>query len=246
MLSIKAFCFLTIISLATLVPGKKGKMYLVEVESGKESAANSIPGSLINPRPRMQSKALMTPPPDLVAAVEEWRNRKHPGCVDRNGIMHRHGEIYYREEDPKRGRYCQVCFCNDGKKRCSYNTEKIDQFANVSTKAITDLFNCKNECGWMNMKYFDEYFEDLASEYPEHESIFETFRISKCDSCTCSEEHGYNCTRTKDACECGELKEGQTYWPKTDNCNTCVCKALSTEFRKIFAIFGDGKGPPPC
>ena len=53
----KVSCFLTMISLATLVPGKKGKMYLVEVESEKKSA-NSVPGSKLNARPRMQSKAL--------------------------------------------------------------------------------------------------------------------------------------------------------------------------------------------
>ena len=122
--------------MATLVPGKKGKMYLVEVEGGKESTANSVPDSL-NPRPRMQSKALMTPPPDLVAAVEEWRNKRHPGCVDKDGIMHRHGEIFYR--DARRSRGCKVCYCDDGKKSiCSHHPEDIDQFANVSTKATKD------------------------------------------------------------------------------------------------------------
>ena len=57
MLSIKIFFFMTLISLACLLPGKKGKMYLVEVESEKKSA-NSVPGSKFNARPRMQSKAL--------------------------------------------------------------------------------------------------------------------------------------------------------------------------------------------
>ena len=57
MLSIKIFFFMTLISLACLLPGKKGKMYLVDVESEKKSA-NSVPGSKLNARPRMQSKAL--------------------------------------------------------------------------------------------------------------------------------------------------------------------------------------------
>ena len=57
MLSLKIFFFMTLISLASLLPGKKGKMYLVEVESEKKSA-NSLPGSKFNARPRMQSKAL--------------------------------------------------------------------------------------------------------------------------------------------------------------------------------------------
>ena len=57
MLSIKIFFFMTLISLAFLLPGKRGKMYLVEVESEKKSA-NSVPGSKFNARPRMQSKAL--------------------------------------------------------------------------------------------------------------------------------------------------------------------------------------------
>ena len=226
--------------MAYFLPGKngrKGKMYLVEVESGKESTANSIFDSLFNPRPRMQSKAQMTPPPDLVAAAEKWRKSgKHPGCFDKDGILHTHGEIFYR--DARRGRGCKVCYCDNGKKSiCSHHPEDIDQFANVSTNAIKDLFNCKNEspeCGWSFRTY--EYEDE------EDESIYETFKISKCDSCSsCSEEHGYNCTRNvKDACECGAVKEGETYSPKDGDCNTCVCKAFGNEILQNFTIFIDG------
>ena len=38
MLSMKIFCFMTLLSLVSLLPGKKGKMYLVEAESEKKSA----------------------------------------------------------------------------------------------------------------------------------------------------------------------------------------------------------------
>ena len=38
MLSMKRFCFMTLLSLVSLLPGKKGKMYLVEAESEKKSA----------------------------------------------------------------------------------------------------------------------------------------------------------------------------------------------------------------
>ena len=243
MLSIKVFFVLAIISLAILVPGKNGKMYLVEVESEKESS-NSLPGSIskFNARPRMQSKAQLTPPPDLVAAVKEWREKRHPACVDKDGIMHREGEIFFpNDEKNDEIDKCKVCSCHYGKPHCSPYSEELKNFANVSDKIKTnkDLFNCKKEwpgCGWMFWTVEDD--EDL-SYVPEHSEFLETFRISKCDSCSCDDHHGYNCTKNvKDACECGAVKEGETYHPKRRDCNYCVCKAfvnkISQNFRNIW------------
>ena len=92
MLSIKILCFLTLTSLASLLPGKKGKMYLVEVESEKKSA-NSLPGSKLNARPRMQNKAFPTRSLFAFAKALEAAMKKKPymvyressGCVYRNG-----------------------------------------------------------------------------------------------------------------------------------------------------------------
>ena len=166
--------------------------------------------------------------------------------------MHKNGEIFYR--DARRGRGCKVCYCDNGKKSiCSHHLDNInlsDHLANVSNKTIKDLLNCKKEnespdCGWSF--WTDEDYPDEPDPYHER---FQTFRISKCDSCTCSEEHGYNCTRTKDACECGEVKEGETYKPKVGDCNTCVCKAFVNEISQNFHNIRRWRrsllGPPHC
>ena len=92
MLSIKILCFLTILSLASLLPGKKGKMYLMEVESEKKSA-NSLPGSKINSLPRTQNKAFTELSPyfkTLFEAMERkpymvYRKANYYSCVYRNG-----------------------------------------------------------------------------------------------------------------------------------------------------------------
>ena len=86
MLSMKIFCFMPLISLASLLPGKKGKMYLVEVENEKKSA-NSVSGTKSNARPRMQSKALNIDNSKIEGVVYHIPREFNISCVYRNGIQ---------------------------------------------------------------------------------------------------------------------------------------------------------------
>ena len=77
---------MTIMSLASLLPGKKGKMYLVEVESEKKTA-NSLPGSKFNARPRMQSKALNVDNSKIEGGVLYTSPSEfNTSCVYANGV----------------------------------------------------------------------------------------------------------------------------------------------------------------
>ena len=127
MLSIKILCFLTLTSLASLLPGKKGKMYLVEVESEKKSA-NSLPGSKLNARPRMQNKAFPAfPRSPIHDPLEEaiikkpymvYRVNNDPlGCIYRSGQKTPSGD-------------CNECVCHvESQAECTNidcgNTEAI-------------------------------------------------------------------------------------------------------------------------
>ena len=106
---------MTLTSLASLLPGKKGKMYLVEVESEKKSE-NSLPGSKFNARPRMQSKALNIDNSKIGGVVYHSPSEFNTSCIYANGRKVPTGD-------------CNECVCyGGGRKVACTNIDCREQY----------------------------------------------------------------------------------------------------------------------
>ena len=199
MLSIKIFFFMTIMSLASLLPGKKGKMYLVEVESEKKSA-NSLPGSKFNARPRMQSKALNVDNSKIEGGVLYTSPSEfNTSCVYANGVKVPTGD-------------CNECVCWGDRQVACTNIDCKEQYPG----SCSDYGGITIENGHRFVPT-----SKVKSKYNIHNVITSKVKPNEpCHVCLCKDGKHHDC---KD-CMGGLAGKGGMWAEEEirDDCRTCL------------------------